>query len=212
MQLKNSHDFLIEFNTYNISEYDPISLNTSLLHESHLNHHSSSKMLDINTQMFNFKPRGTILNTNNCSFIPRFTFFNVYEQISLVLQVGRSVQEWGKQHRIITRNALIIKFPNKSWASFGCQMNSRWFSAPPKASQEFLWNLIITAILVMILCRLHYSCTICPNWKNNPVNYIYKQWTSWDCSNTGGLKASHYFNTWYYSINCFNIKNHLNII
>ena len=158
-----------------------MSLNTSLLQgESHLYHHSASKMLDVNTQMCTFKPRGTNLNTNYCSIIPRFTFFNVYEQISLVLQVWCSVQEWGKQHRIITRNALIIIFHNKSWAAVGCQMTSRWFSAlaeghpeviwQPKAAQDLLWNLIITAILVMILCRIPHSCMVSSNGKNNPVN------------------------------------------
>ena len=101
-------------------------IHTSLLQgESHLNHHSSSKMLDVNTQMCTFKPRGTNLNNNYCSIIPRFTFFNVYEQISLVLHVWCTVQEGGKQHRIITRNALIIIFHNKSWAAVGCQMTFR---------------------------------------------------------------------------------------
>ena len=150
-----------------------MSLNTSLLQgESHLNHHSSSKMLDVNTQMCTFKPRGTNLNSNYCSIIPRFTFFNVYEQISLVLHVWCTVQEWGKQHRIITRNALIIKFHNKSWAAVGCQIASRWFSAlaegyleviwQPKAAQNLFWNLIKTAFLVMILYRLLHSCIKCP--------------------------------------------------
>ena len=65
--------------------------------------------------------------------------------------------------------ALIIKFHNKSWAAIGCQMTSMWPSAraennleviwQPTAAQDLLWNLIIKALLVMILCCLLHSCT-----------------------------------------------------
>ena len=52
----------------------------------------------------------------------------IYAAASAPAVVGHSMQEWRKRHRIITRNA-VIKFHNKSWASFGCQMISRWPSA-----------------------------------------------------------------------------------
>ena len=80
------------------------------------------------------------------------------------------MQEWGKRYGIINVNAVIIKFHNKSWAAIGCQMTSGWPSAraenhleviwQPRAAQDLLWNLIIKAFLVMILCCLPHSCTV----------------------------------------------------
>ena len=80
-----------------------------------------------------------------------------------------SVLEWGKRHGIININAVIIKFHNKSWAAFGCQMSSSWTFAEdqleviwePKAAQDFLWNLIITDLMLMIPCCLPHSSTEC---------------------------------------------------
>ena len=77
-----------------------------------------------------------------------------------------SMQEWGKQHGIISINAVIIKFHKKSWAVFGSQMTSGCSSAEdyleviwqPKAAQDLLWNLIITALMLMILCSLPHYC------------------------------------------------------
>ena len=77
-----------------------------------------------------------------------------------------SVLEWGKRHRIISINAVIIKFHNKSWAAYGSQMTYSWSSVEdqleviwqPKAAQDLLWNLIITALMLMIPCSLPHSC------------------------------------------------------
>ena len=54
----------------------------------------------------------------------RWLLFNKYAHHYL----RPSVLEWGKRHRIISINAVIIKFHNKSWAAFGCQMTSSWSS------------------------------------------------------------------------------------
>ena len=103
------------------------------------------------------------------------------------------VQEWGKQHRIFTRNGLLIKFHNKSWAAFGYKMNSMWFSA----------------ILVMILCHLPHSCTVCPIGKKTiqfkvsfpfvitATSGVIKQWiiTSYDIQRTWHIKLFEMFIT-----------------
>ena len=46
-----------------------------------------------------------------------------YWFLSIELEIGRSVQEWGKWHGIININDVTIKSHNKSWVpAFGCQM------------------------------------------------------------------------------------------
>ena len=77
-----------------------------------------------------------------------------------------SVLEWGKRHRIISINAVIIKFHSKSWATYGSQMTYSWSSVEdqleviwqPKAAQDLLWNFIIIALMLMIPCSLPHSC------------------------------------------------------
>ena len=61
-------------------------------------------------------------------------------------KLGRSVQEWGKQHRIITTNAVIIKFHSQSWAAFGCQMTSRWSSAEQRTTQRWFGSQMLPKI------------------------------------------------------------------
>ena len=76
-----------------------------------------------------------------------------------------SVLEWGKRHRIISINAVIIKFNNKSWAAYGSQMTYSWSSVEdqleviwqPKAAQDLLWNLMLKTFLQLILYLLPFS-------------------------------------------------------
>ena len=50
--------------------------------------------------------------------------------------------------------AVIIKFHNKCWEVFGCQITSMWYPALPKAAQDLLWNLKITAFpqMIYVIC------------------------------------------------------------
>ena len=76
-----------------------------------------------------------------------------------------SVQEWGKQHGIISKNVVSSKFHNKSWTLFDWQMTCSFSSAiwqviwQPRAAQDLLWNTIFNTSLEMILCHLPQSCT-----------------------------------------------------
>ena len=123
----NISRFVVEYNTYNITGEESSVAYLSLAGSTSFALRESLIIHNLNIYFGQFPLYCKALHTQ---------LYILLDMLYSSTYMRHSLQERGKWHRIIFKNIVNIKFHNKFWAAFWCQMRFRWFSPLGCSLQE----------------------------------------------------------------------------